>query len=99
MNRRPMGMPVDNNAGLVSMETVSNRLRIYIHNLEGFLCHRINTVRAQLGCNTLTLFEGFGQEVGLPFHVAYHGTKRLVIPIVGAQGVAVDQNHPVFIEL
>ncbi len=99
MNRRSMGMSVNNNAGLVSMETVLHRLRIYIHNLEGFLCHRINTVHAQPGCDTLTLLEGFGQEIGLPFCGAYHGTKLLVILIVGAQGVTVDQDHPVFIEL
>ena len=99
MNGRSMRMSMNDSAYPVAGKAVLHRVLIDVHDLAGFLCHCINTVSAQLCRNLLTFCKRFAQELGLPFLRSHHGTKFLVISIICAQGVTVNQNHPVLAEL
>jgi len=92
-------MPMDNDASLVIVEAILYRSWIDIHNLRGFLCHRIDAMAAHLRRQLLTFQQWLCQEPGLPLRCPYHRAKGLVVVIVGTKGIAMNQYYPGFIKL
>lgn len=91
MPGRPVSMAVDQARVIVLAQCRFDGLPIYIHDLRRFAPFLRLARPAQCLDRLLAAGEGLGKKSGLPTPGSYFGTKLLVIPVVGAQRVAVHQ--------
>src|ERR1051326_4866228 len=92
---RPVGVPVDQARDEVALKRLAHRRIVDVHDFGGFRRNRFLALLAQSAHRRAALGERLGEELPLPVRRARRAPPRLIVMVIGAEGVAVHQQDTI----